>query len=173
MRSLASQAGVLLLSGVEILLDGSQYAEVRMVTNDDFDEVVNEPGRLVIVDIETEQKTVQRGSKSELDTAMQDLPSKVLIAKVLPERNIALMDRLQIHNIPMLRIYREGVLLEEFTGEVDRDRFISTVNHHLSNPDSKPHQSSHIRPLSENWLPEGVQKKSKDAPSSPFELNSK
>lgn len=170
LRSAALQVATVAVTAMEQVLFRGDFAEVRSVDAEDFDETIRESGRLVIVDINHEETSVNQSSKSQLDASIARLPSKVLVAKVLAGRNIELLDELQIKNVPTLRVYRNGELLEEFKGKVDEERFLETVNYHLENPNSKPHRAGYIGPLKKNWLPDGVKERSSDPEMTPLDL---
>ena len=157
MRSVAIEVATVAITGLDQIIFKGGYAEVRMVDGAEFEAVINESGRVVIADFHHEQISVARSDKSELDASINRLPSRVLVAKVLAGRNMELMDRLQIQNLPTLRVYREGQLLEEFKGTVDQKQFLEIVQYHLDHPNSKPHRGGYIGPIENNWLPEGVE----------------
>lgn len=160
MRSAALEMATVVITGVDQILFKDGYAEVRMVDADQFEEVIKERNRIVIVDFHHEELSVAKSEKSELDASINRLPSKILVAKVLAGRNMELVDRLQIQNLPTLRVYRDGQLLEEFKGKVDKDQFIEAVQYHLDHPNSKPYRGGYIGPIEGDWLPEGVELRS-------------
>jgi len=168
MRKIFFQLANVAVSGVEEVVVPSKYAEVRSVNNKNFEEVINKPDRIVIVDFHQEDISMEDSDKKELDRAIERLPSKVLVAKVIAGKNLELLDRLQIHNLPTLRVYRQGVLLEEYKGKIDKQKFIKVVKHHLADPKSKPHHHGYIGPLQKDWLPEGVEKATKNTECTPF-----
>jgi thioredoxin-like negative regulator of GroEL len=167
-RSVFGQIGMAALEGVEEVLWGEGYAEVRMVDESNFEKTINSPGRLIIVDIHHEEISVARSDKSDLNESMNRLPSEVLVAKVLAGKNIALLDQLQIHNIPTLRVYRDGEMLEEFKGKVDQERFLKNVRYHLNTPDSTASHAGYIGPLKKDWLPEGIEESTTEDPLTPL-----
>ncbi len=149
-------------SGVERLVMRGDYAEIRLVDGDEFDEVIREPGRVVIVVVQKEISSSSRRKTLDLDHAMKELPGKVLIAKVMAERNTALLTRLKIAQVPAIRVYRNGVLLEKFNTDVDKDRFIEFIEARLADGPEKVATSDSapdIRPMSDDWLPPGVEEK--------------
>ena len=172
-RSVFGQIGMAALEGVEDVLWGEGYAEVRMVDESNFEEAINSPGRLIIVDIHHEEISVARSDKSDLNESINRLPSQVLVAKVLAGKNIVLLDQLQIQNIPTLRVYRDGEILEEFKGKVDKEHFLEIVNYHLNTPNSTPRHTGYIGPLKKDWLPNGVEKTPKGAPITPLNFDFK
>lgn len=171
MKTAAVQVLSASFSALEAVLFRGDNAEVRMVNGNEFDQVIKESGRLVIVDFHHEETVKLTDAKIELDQSINRLPSTVLVAKVLADRNIELLDRLQIHNVPTLRVYRDGVLLEEFKGKIDNDRFIEVVQYHIDNPTSAPHRAGYIGPLSGDWLPEGVEERPVDVKVTPLEFD--
>ncbi len=79
-------------SSIERLVIRGDYAEIRMVDGEEFDMVINEPGRVVIVVIQNELTAASRSETHELDEEIKRLPGKVLVAKVIAERNQALLE---------------------------------------------------------------------------------
>lgn len=144
---------------IERIVIRGDYAEVRMVDGDEFDLVINEPDRIVIVVIQSELTASSRSETQELDAAIKHLPAKVLVAKVIAERNAPLLKRLNIPVLPNVRIYKAGKMVREFRQEVDKDELIKTVNHYLNVPNSAKSGSGYIGPMDEDWMPEGVQQK--------------
>jgi len=173
MRLVFFQAVKVAATGVEEILRISDSAEVRQVDGNEFDEVIKSPGRIVIVDFYNEDPTLEQKEKTNLDESIKRLPSRVLVAKVLAGRNIELMDRIQIHNIPTLLVYRNGELLEEFKGEVDSARFTKVVEYHLNNPNSQPHHEGYVGPLNKNWLPKGVELQTREGEVTPLDFDYK
>ena len=160
-------------SSIERLVIRGDYAEIRMVDGEEFDMVINEPGRVVIVVIQNELTASSRSETHELDEEIKRLPGKVLVAKVIAERNQALLERLNIPNVPNIRVYSRGKMVREFKGKVNKDELLSTVHHYLDNPfmPDKQVAGGYIGPMDENWIPKGVQvKPSKPkAPMSPLD----
>lgn len=147
--------------GVERLVMRGDYAEIRLVDDHEFDNVIREPGRLVIVVVQKELTASSRGQTIDLDHAMKELPGKVLIAKVIAERNSKLISRLEITDVPTIRVYREGYMLRKFDVNVDKDDFVSYISARLRDKpsDFKKDEAPDIRPMKEDWLPPGVEKK--------------
>ena len=57
-------------TGIERLIVRGNYAEIRVVEGDQFDEVINAPGRLVLVAVQSELSSVARGEADGLNQAM-------------------------------------------------------------------------------------------------------
>lgn len=160
-RDTAITALSAIATGVERLVMRGDYAEIRLVDGNEFDKVIREPGRIVIVVVQRELTASSRSETLELDHAMKELPGKVLIAKVIAERNTALMTRLKISTIPIIHVYREGQLLKKFEASVETEEFTKFIRARLEDDPAKPSRDSEpdIRPMREDWLPPGVQKK--------------
>ena len=175
MRSLfvktASAAANVAIRGVEKIVRLSDSAELRTVDAPQFDKTIKERGRLVIVDFYQEDIANTWNEHSGLEHAIKKFPAKVLVAKVDAGRNIELMDRLQVHNIPTYLVYRDGKLLEVFKGKVDQKRFIQVVQYHLDHPHSKPYRDGYIGPLKRDWLPDGIQAIPAGEPMTPLSLD--
>ncbi|BDS05089.1 hypothetical protein NT6N_01290 [Oceaniferula spumae] len=114
-------------NGVERLVFRGNHAEVRLVDEEDFDRVINEPGRIVVVYFKHELTSVSKVESAELDARLKELPNKVLIAKVRAEQNEALINQLQISVLPTLHIYRNGSLQNEYRAPIDEAEFIEVL----------------------------------------------
>lgn len=152
-----------LASGVERLVLRGDYAEIRLVDEDEFDSVIREPGRLVVVVVQKELYASSRSQTFDLDHAMKELPGKVLIARVVAERNTALMTRLKITQTPVVFVYRNGTLLRKFDTTEGKDEFINYIEARLEDEPVSVNngngESLDISPMSDDWLPPGVEKK--------------
>lgn len=150
-------------TGVERMVIRGDYAEVRMVDEDEFDMVINEPGRIVIVVIQDELTASSHSETHDLNKEIKRLPAKVLVAKVIAERNASLLKKLNITAVPHVRIYRAGKMEREFRGKVNNEELLKTVTYYLNGPGSKASGSGSIAPMDKDWMPKGVQEK----PSTP------
>jgi len=156
-------------TGIERMMIRGDYAEIRVVEGDEFDKVVNEPRRLVIVAVQSELSAGSRGVNGELEKAIRRLPAEVLVAKVIAERNQKLLQRLNIPAIPTLQIYSRGKLVRQFSGNINKTEFLVVMNENLKN-----HASGEgggvITPLKKDWMPPGIEAEPSkgDAPLTPL-----
>lgn len=147
-------------SGIERLVIRGDYAEVRLVDGDEFEKVIREKDRLVIVAVRNELTASSRSETQEIDGVIKRLPATVLVAKVIAERNMELLKRLKIPSIPNMRIYSNGLMVKEFRGRVDKAEFKRVVEHYLENPvGSGGGTGPTIIPMKEDWMPDGVEEK--------------
>ncbi len=158
-------------TGIERLVIRGDYAEVRIVDGEEFEMVINEPGRLVIVAFQNEMTTKSRSERRELDDAIRRLPAKVLVAKVIAERNAPLLNDLNIPIVPTMRIYRQGTMVKEFKGTVNKIEFLRVVQHCLDNPTGHLSGDPYMGPMQTDWMPDGVEKRREEtpAPTTPLE----
>ncbi|MBT8037903.1 MAG: hypothetical protein KJO21_10195 [Verrucomicrobiae bacterium] len=159
-------------TGIERLVIRGDYAEIRLVDGDEFNEVIHEPGRLVIMSVQKEMTASSRSEVLELDQAIKRLPAKVLVAKVIAEQNAPLLAELNIpRDVPTMRIYSRGKMVKEFQGSVDKDKFLRVVQYHLDNPNVKIHGDAFMGPMHPDWMPEGVEARGKKVavPVTPLE----
>ncbi len=158
-------------TGIERLVIRGDYAEVRIVDGDEFEMVINEPGRLVIVAVQNEMSTASKSDSQELDEAIRRLPARVLVAKVIAERNAPLLTYLDIPAVPTMRIYSRGKMVKEFKGKVNKDDFLSVVQYYLENPGGHKGGDPYMGPMRADWMPDGVQERweKTKAPSTPLE----
>jgi len=147
-------------SEVMRLVVSGDYAEIRSVDGEDFEEVINEAKRVVIVVFHRELRASSRGEADELDAAVKKLPGRVLVAKIKAEENRELLDRLSISVMPTVRIYQSGRMVRNFEGGVGKDELISAVNRCLDHSNSGKSGPGYIGPMEKDWLPQGVQRTS-------------
>ncbi len=159
-------------NGIERMVMRGDHAEVRTIDGDEFELVINEPGRIVVVVIENKLSTASKKKSHDLEYTIRQLPAKVLFAKVVAESNGALLKRLNIPQVPNVRIYVRGELAGEFKGRVDQDEILKAIQHYVDHPDASSGQErGYIGPMDEDWMPHGIEDKSgkKKAPMTPFE----
>jgi len=143
-------------TGIEHMMIRGDYAEIRVVEGDEFDKVINEPGRLVIVSVQSELSAGSRGADGELQKEIRRLPAEVLVAKVIAERNRELLHRLNMPIIPTLQIYSRGKLVRQFSGNINKTEFLVVMNETMKKHASGEAGSS-ITPLKKDWMPPGIE----------------
>ncbi|MBT8043495.1 MAG: hypothetical protein KJO79_00975 [Verrucomicrobiae bacterium] len=158
-------------TGIERIIIRGDYAEIRYVDDSDFDMAIAEPGRVVIVVFQNELRTASRSETHELETELKKLPAKVLIAKVIVERNETLLDRIKIDQVPAIRIYMAGKLVREFSDRFDEKDIMHVVQYQLHHPPSTTAEA-YMGPMQHDWLPKGVRKieAEKEAPVTPLDI---
>mgnify|MGYP002640421795 CR=1 FL=1 len=156
MRHAAVSAFKSLTIGIGRLVVGSDYAEIRVVEGHEFDQVINEPGRVVIVVLQSELSAGSHGKNQDLERSIKELPAQILVAKIMVERNQELLKRLDVSAIPALQIYVRGKLVKGFSGNIDKTEFLNAVNESLQNRENTKGASS-ITPLKKDWLPPGIE----------------
>ena len=119
--------------GVERLVFRGDYLTVSVVDDDNFDNVILKPGRVVIIYFQHEMTSVAKTQSAAFESKMKDFPAKVLLGKVQAERNEVLLERLGIDQIPTVRVYREGKLLKEYEAPLNEDAIVDYVESLLEN----------------------------------------
>ena len=152
LRKKASRSFSVVVSGLDRLFWRGDHLEIRRVDGDNYDEVVQEPGRLVIAYFENEMTSVSKSKSASLDKKLKHLPAKVLLAKIQVDKNEELLKRLNIRTVPTFKIYREGELLKSFEGEIDERKLVSTIEGMLENWG----QLGSDKPMKMDGLPEGI-----------------
>ncbi|MBK1832186.1 thioredoxin family protein [Verrucomicrobiaceae bacterium R5-34] len=140
------------INGLDRLIFRGNHVETRIVDEDSYDDVVQEPGRLVVAYFVKDLTSVGKSQSVGLDQKLSELPAKVLLAKVQGNENRALLDRLKIRNLPAIRIYREGQLTRSFDAPIVDEQVIEAIEFMLRNWRS----STLSRPQPMNGLPEGI-----------------
>lgn len=120
-------------NGAERLVFRGDHLETRFIDEGSFDSVIKEPGKLIIVSFQHELTSVAKTNSARFDAKIRQLPAKVLLAKVQAEKNEALLEKLEIDDLPTLQIYREGKLLREYKPPIDEDAFLADVEYRLKN----------------------------------------
>jgi len=138
LRTKGKRSFSVVVSGLDRLFWRGDHLEIRIVVGDNYDEVVKEPGRLVIAYFEDEMTSVSKSKSSSLDEKLKNLPAKVLLAKIHSAENEELLKRMRIRTVPTFKIYREGELLKTFEGEIDENKLISTIEGMLEDWDASP-----------------------------------
>ena len=157
-RNAAVQGLTTVASVAERYILRGDYSEIRFVEEDEFEDVIREPGRLVVVVFHKELAASSRSKTQRLDKLMKQLPSKVLIAKITSESSAALMERLNISDVPTIRVYRDGVLLREFSGAISSTEFKAYIDARLEEKVTPGGMPVEMKPMNEDWLPPGVEK---------------
>lgn len=147
LRSKAMNVVKMVGHGLEQLVIRGDHAEIRSVEASNFDLVINEPGRVVVVVIDSHLKA-SKAEGQALDDEFEKLPGKVLVAKVGADGNSALLQKLKIRRLPNFRIYRNGKLLGEFHGAGSKDELIKAIQYNLDRGDTTSSRSrGEIKPL--------------------------
>ena len=147
-------------SEVERLVIRGDYAEIRSVDAEDFDDVIKEPKRVVIVIFDKKLSASSRGKNHDLDEAIKKLPARVLVAKVSAEENRSLMKELNISELPTIRIYQSGSLVSSFERQLGEEELVRVVDRCLNRGKSDGSEAGYIGPMNDDWLPEGVYRNS-------------
>lgn len=88
---------------------------MREVTDRDFDRVVEQAGMPVLVEFWKPGCGSCRALMRELEKLELDVTGKVLILKMNVEENFQIPAELEVHSLPALALYRQGVF-ERFIG---------------------------------------------------------
>ena len=88
---------------------------MREVTDQDFDQVVERAGVPVLVEFWKPGCGGCRALMRELEKLEPDVTGKVLILTMNVEENFQIPAELEVHSLPVLALYRQGVF-ERFIG---------------------------------------------------------
>ncbi|OGW47691.1 MAG: hypothetical protein A2V62_05595, partial [Nitrospirae bacterium RBG_19FT_COMBO_58_9] len=81
---------------------------MRAVTDRDFDQVVEQAGRPVLVEFWKPGCGNCRALMRELERLEPDVADKVLILKMNVEENFQIPSELEVHSLPVLALYHRG-----------------------------------------------------------------
>lgn len=165
-RLAAVKMAVEVAGSIERMVLRGDHAEIRSVDGKDFDKVIGERNRVVIVVVHNKLRSSSHSEMHDMDEAVKKLPGRVLVAKVVAEKNRPLLQRLNISTLPTIRVYQAGRLIHDFKGGAGKDALISAVETCLNNSDVRRAGPGYIGPMDENWIPEGV-KRSLSRPKMP------
>jgi len=130
-RAKVIHLGTVIKGRAEGLVVNGDRLETRMVKGDEFNEVINEQGRLVIVSFDKELAYAANGRSIVFDERLRDLPPQVLLVRVQIESNTKLMKSLGLSPKPIIQVYEAGRLLREFEHPVDTDVLLAEVDNLL------------------------------------------
>lgn len=116
----------------------SAGAEVRAVSEADFDAFVATPGHLVMVDFYADWCGPCRQLAPVLESLAAEYGGKLVLGKVNVDQNGALAARHGVRSIPDVRIYKEGKQVDRFTGAMPANLIRAMIDRHLATVTSPP-----------------------------------
>ena len=134
---------------------GSKTLEVRSVDETGFEKAISQDGRVVVVLFWDEFSPEAKSYSRDLQKALQEITSEVMLCKVAANRNALFLKKIGVVELPTTFIYYNGDVIREYNGEVNLEHLVATVKNYS---DSSIYGSGRgsIEPLDDNWVPEGV-----------------
>ena len=118
--------------GIERIITGRDTAEIRSINESSFDTAIANPDRVVILAFINESSPSSKSQIREIEAAIKDLPSKVLLAKVSVEDNEMLLRRLGVHEVPSVMIYAGGEVQREYSKRIEVNELVSSVSYYVN-----------------------------------------
>lgn len=155
----------------------SAGAEVRTVSEADFDAFVATSGHLVMVDFYADWCGPCRQLAPVLEGLAAEYGGKLVLGKVNVDQNGALAARHGVRSIPDVRIYQNGKEVDRFLGAMPTNLIREKIDQHLATvtaapaappapgaPDSAapaapPQPKPLTAPMSKDWMPPGIQRR--------------
>lgn len=102
---------------------------ILTLTEENFDEVINNPEQQVLVDFWAEWCGPCKMIAPLLDEVAEELEGRIVIGKVNVDQNSAIAQRLGIRGIPMLFLFKAGEIVATHVGALSKSQlnaFIGT-----------------------------------------------
>lgn len=96
-------------------------ATIREITDSDFDSVVIDSGKPVVVDFWATWCVPCRRLEEVLETAAERYSGKIEFCKVDVNGNSGVTSRFSVRNIPLLLFFNNGELVDRTAGSISED----------------------------------------------------
>jgi thioredoxin 1 len=131
-----------------------------------YETFLQQSGRLVVVDFYANWSGPSRQFAALCDKIAAERGGVVIVGKVNIEQFRELAKREGVKNVPDVRIYREGHLLERFVGLPDEAEMRQKVLKHakglslaaLLARENTQHQAT-TQPMAKDWMPPGLRRR--------------
>lgn len=144
-------------------------ADVRDITEGQFDEIINTPGKLVIVDYHADWCGPCKMLSPVLKEVAGEYSGRTLVAKINVDHAKSLAQKEGVGGIPDVRFYRDGKRVDQFVGYIDAGKVREKVAKHApasapaggdGTPEGTPVPAEPpIQPMKKDWMPPGMEKK--------------
>jgi thioredoxin len=104
---------------------------VQTLTGRNFDDIVVKSRKVVLVDFWAEWSGPSRRLAPTLTALAVDYAGRVKIGKVNVDESPEVANKYHIRGIPMLLLFKGGVVVESVTGVVSKDKLRGILDKHL------------------------------------------
>jgi thioredoxin 1 len=106
-------------------------AEIRVLSDTDFDESIRQAATPVLVDFWAEWCAPCRRLAPIVDALAEDYRGRLLVAKLNVDENPATTMRFNIRGIPALLLFKDGQVVEQIVGLADKETLKRALDRHL------------------------------------------
>ncbi|HWQ00264.1 MAG TPA: thioredoxin [Vicinamibacterales bacterium] len=106
-------------------------AEIRVLSDADFDESIRQAATPVLVDFWAEWCAPCRRLAPIVDALAEDYRGRLLVAKLNVDENPATTMRFNIRGIPALLLFKDGQVVEQIVGLADKETLKRALDRHL------------------------------------------
>jgi len=148
----------------EATVDGGEW--VRDLEASEFDEFINTPNTVVVIDYHAEWCGPCKQLGPVLEKVVAEFEGEVLLGKVDVDQAGDLPMQQGVRSIPDVRIYRGGRSVQRFTGTRPESEIrsllegeVAQLSYGESVSGGEEGGEPAIQPMSRDWVPPGVQKR--------------
>lgn len=106
-------------------------AFITQLNNDNFTDFIKKDG-FVLIDIKAEWCGPCRMISPIIDEISNEYQGKLSVGKIDADESSETISELGIRNIPTLILYKDGEIIEKYTGSIDKRGLIEIIDKHLS-----------------------------------------
>lgn len=141
---------------------------VRDLAAEEFESFIASPGRLMVVDFHADWCGPSKMLGPVMERVAGEFPGKVNIGKINIDHAVDLSDKQGVIDIPDVRLYRDGKLVDKFVGLIDADQIRELFEKHSAGIEAAPAGEAApatpaaepvIQPMKKDWLPPGIERR--------------
>jgi len=105
---------------------------ITHATDETLEALINQPGRLVLVDFWADWCGPCKALAPTLDDIAEEYADQLLVVKVDVVANEATARRLSVQSIPLLVLYSGGLEVDRAAGSQTKSRLAALIDRHLA-----------------------------------------
>ena len=159
-----------MISGCDLMESGEAKDVSVKIGEADFDSFISKEDKLVLVDFSADWCAPCKTLKPKLNKLASEHRDKVALGVVDTDESPQLAKRLGVGGIPDVRMFINGRESGKFIGDIPESRLRKLIEAQLKklestekSPDKESDDKSSggkIQPMSEDWMPPGIEKRS-------------